>query len=263
MPTTSNFFIETWGLHDMAHATVEPTIPASQSDALLPEPSKQDTLSLRDFRDLVANMPVSPQAFTSKWSTWASHMSGDGTAAASRTIFGESSEVITLSRSDLRHLAANEDQAQFVMATIIWGYPRGMRGNNVANLIGRFDALISLLADVRGKQVEDWKSHYAQLASISGVGLSTYTKFLTFLSVSIHGHNALILDDRIIRIAQSGIFQELAPLHGLKNAVHSYPRYLECMHSLAGDLAVSAEQLEFFLFEFGLNLKSSRFAAMR
>jgi hypothetical protein len=27
------------------------------------------------------------------------------------------------------------------------------------------------------------------------------------------------------------------------------------MHRLAGDLAVSAEQLEFFLFEFGLNLK--------
>jgi hypothetical protein len=73
----------------------------------------------------------------------------------------------------------------------------------------------------------------------------------------------LILDDRIIRIAQSGIFQELAPLRGLKNAVHSYPRYLECMHSLAGDLAVSAERLEFFLFEFGLSLKSPGCAAMR
>jgi hypothetical protein len=241
----------------MAHAVFEPAIPVSQIDTPLPQPAKQDTLSLHDFRDLIANMPVSHQAFTSKQPTWASHMSGDGIAgAALRTIFGESDEV-TLSRSDLRHLA-NEDLAQFVMATIIWGYPRGMRGNNVANLIGHFDALISLLAGVRGEPVEDWKSHYAQLAPLSGVGLSTHTKFLTFLSVTVHGHSALILDDRILRIAQSGIFRELAPLHGLKNAAHSYPRYLECMHSLAGDLMVSAERLEFFLFEFGLNLKPPR-----
>src|SRR6202011_5816237 len=99
------------------------------------------------------------------------------------------------------------------------------------------------------------------LASISGVGLSTHTKFLTFLLVPVHGHSALILDDRIIRIVQSGIFQELVPLHGLKNAVRSYPHYLECMHGLAGDLTVSAERLEFFLFEFGLNLKSPGYAA--
>jgi hypothetical protein len=84
-----------------------------------------------------------------------------------------------------------------------------------------------------------------------------YTKFLTFLSVPVHGLSALILDDRIIRVAQQGIFQELAPLQGLSdsNAARSYPRYLERMHSLAGDITVSAEQLEFFLFEFGLNLK--------
>jgi hypothetical protein len=88
----------------MAHATVEPTILASQSDPLLPQPAKQDTLSLHDFRDLIANMPVFHQAFTSKQPTWASHMSGDGTAAAAlRTIFDESDEV-TLSRSDLRCL---------------------------------------------------------------------------------------------------------------------------------------------------------------
>jgi hypothetical protein len=247
----------------MAHAIVEPTIPASQFDTPLPEPSKQDTLSLRDFRDLIANMPVSHQGFTSKRSTWTTHLTCDGTAGtALRAVFAGSSEV-TLSRSDLRCLAENEDLAQFVIATIIWGYPRGMRGNNVTSLVRDFDALIRLLSSVRGKPVEDWKSHYAQLASISGVGLSTHTKFLTFLSVAVQGHTALILDDRIIRIAQCGIFQELAPLHELKNAVRSYPRYLECMHRLAGELAVSAERLEFFLFEFGLNLKSPGCAAMR
>jgi len=77
-------------------------------------------------------MPVSHQAFTSKQSTWTSHLAVDG-GAALRASFADASEV-TLSRSDLRHLATAEDLAQFLMATIVWGYPRGMWGNNVASL---------------------------------------------------------------------------------------------------------------------------------
>jgi hypothetical protein len=241
----------------MAPAIAESIVPASQSKTSLDGAAQRDPLSVRDFRDLIANMPVSYQAFTSKQSTWASHLAGNNAASAALgTIFGESDEV-TLSRSDLRGLAKNEELAQFLMATIIWGYPRGMRGNNVASLIRHFDILMELVSTVRAESVPDWKSHYARVAPIAGIGLSTYTKFLTFLSVSVHGHTALILDDRIIRVAQQGVFQELAPLQGLNNnnSSRSYPRYLECMDGLARDLSVSAEQLEFFLFEFGLNLK--------
>ena len=128
----------------MAYATVEPTIPPSQSHALLRSLQSKDTLSLRDFRGLIANMPVSHQAFTSKRSTWTTHLACDGTAgAALHAIFAGSSEV-TLSRNDLRRLAENEDLAQFVMATIVWGYPRGMRGNNVASLIRDFETVEAL-----------------------------------------------------------------------------------------------------------------------
>jgi len=93
---------------------------------------------------------------------------------------------------------------------------------------------------------------------IKGIGPSTYTKFLSFLSVQVQGHAALILDDRIIRVANEGIFEELRPLKNLshkKNADVSYPDYLRCIHDIASQLSVSPEQIEFFLFEFGLNLK--------
>jgi hypothetical protein len=214
-------------------------------------------MRLSEFRSLVANMPVSYQAFASKRFSWPSHISrGDSAGNALRSIFGTSDEV-TLSRSDLRSFACKPDLEQFVMATIIWGYPRGMRGNHVANLISHLGSLTQLLSAARTQPVAEWDTHYAKVGPIAGIGLSTYTKFLNFLSAQVQGHTALILDDRIIRVANQGIFEELAPLQGLSNynAARSYPQYLECIHGLANNLAVSAEEIEFFLFEFGLNLK--------
>ena len=214
-------------------------------------------MRLSEFRTLVANMPVDYQAFTSKQSIWASHLNrNDNAGGALRTIFGTSHEV-TLSRSDLRSFACKPDLAQFVMAAIIWGYPRGMRGNHVSNLIGHLGSLTQLLSAARTQTVADWGTHYTRVRPIVGIGLSTYTKFLSFLSVHVQGYTALILDDRIIRVANQCVFEELAPLRGLSydNAPRSYPQYLECIHGLAEDLEVSPEQIEFFLFEFGLNLK--------
>lgn len=202
-------------------------------------------------------MPTSYQAFASKRSTWAPHINQDDEAgSALRSIFGTADE-ITLSRSDLRSLAAKADLVQFILATIIWGYPSGMRGNNVTKLIGHLNSLAQLLSSTRTEPVTKWSEHYAEVELISGVGLSTYTKFLSFLSVRVQGHTALILDNRIIRIANKGIFDELAPLKELSdyNKVRFYPQYLECMHDVADNLAVTAEEIEFFLFEFGLYLK--------
>jgi 8-oxoguanine DNA glycosylase-like protein len=214
-------------------------------------------MRLSDFRDLIANMPVSYQAFKSKRSTWAKYARGNGSAASAlRSIFGESEDV-TMSRSDLRRLAMELDKARFVIATIIWGYPRGMRGNHVARLVTQLQPLTRLLSSARAQPLTDWNAHYEAVSAIAGIGLSTYTKFLTFLSVNVHGHGALILDDRIIRVANQAVFEELAPIRQLSthNAVRSYPEYLSCVHGLADTLAVSAEKVEFFLFEFGLNLK--------
>jgi hypothetical protein len=214
-------------------------------------------MRLSQFRELVANMPVSDQASTSKRSTWAKYIDGGGAAGnALRSIFGVRNEV-KLSRLDLRGFASNSDLAQFAMATIIWGYTSGMRGNNVPKLIPHVDRLTQLLAEARAQPVTDWSTHYDEVKRIPGIGLSTYTKFLNFLSVRVHDHTALILDNTIIRIANQGVFEELAPLQELKisNAARFYAEYLTCMHAVASDLAVPAEAIEFFLFLFGLNLK--------
>lgn len=213
-------------------------------------------MKLSEFKDIIVSMPVAYQAFTSKKSTWEKHMSKDEAGQALHGLFANSDEV-TISRSDLRSFAEHPHLAKFIMATIIWGYPSGMRGNHVADITGKIGDLTMLLSTVRNQPIEDWVSHFQAISRIKGLGLSTYTKFLNFLSAKIHNHPALILDDRIIRIATSGTFEELKPIQHLNsyNAVRSYPQYLSCMCKLEDSLDVAAENIEFFLFEFGLNLK--------
>lgn len=215
-------------------------------------------MRLSEFKSLIANMPVTHQAFASKRATWAPHIDKNNEAGKALCSIFRNSDEVTLSRSDLRSLASKPNMAEFVMATIIWGYPRGMRGNHVENLIGHLDTLTQLLVTAKTHPITDWNLHYANVRPVNGIGLSTYTKFLSFLSIQVNGHGALILDDRIIRVANQEVFEDMRSLRNLsyQNAARYYPDYLQRMDTIAAELSVTSEQLEFFLFEFGLNLKS-------
>jgi hypothetical protein len=218
-------------------------------------------MRLADFTDLISNMPVSNQAFASKRSTWSTHINGGGAAgAALRALFNAhdiTSENIFLSRSDLSDLALKPNLAEFVMATIIWGYPRGMRGHNFRNVTTHLEDLCQKLLVARFP-IPNWISHYKDVREIPGIGLSTYSKFLHFMSANVEGHKALILDQRIIEVVQQNLFEELASIRKLTsaNASRLYPKYLECMDDAASRLSLPSDKLEFFLFEFGLHLKA-------
>lgn len=215
-------------------------------------------MRIADFSPLISNMPVSSQAFASKRSTWSTYLNREDVAGtALRSIFGHSNKVF-LSRSDLREFASRADLAEFVIATIIWGYPRGMRGNHFASVVVHLEPLCELLSAVRSCPINDWNSHYEMLRPINGIGLSTYTKLLHFLSVKVGRRESLILDQRIIDTVKQSRFEELAPIRELNSssAPRRYPEYLECLNHIALQLSVSPENIEFFLFEFGLHLKS-------
>jgi len=174
-----------------------------------------------------------------------------------RHIFGDADSVC-VSRDDLREWARAENLDCLVMGTLLWGYPDGMRGNHASNISDNLAALTGLLGEAR-LGISNWKEHFDKVESISGIGLSTYTKFLNFLSASVCGKSALILDKRIIVVAKSRAFRDFT---GSFTALR-YPTYLERMHSIADALEVEAENLEFFFFEFGLYLKQPRDSATR
>jgi len=205
-------------------------------------------------------MPVDYQAFSSRLATWENYIKEDCQAGcALRSIFGDYKEV-TLSRSDLRGLtlAPENDMVKFIMATIIWGYPRGMRGKNINYLIKDIGRLADVLTEGRGG-VDGWSDHYENIIkNFKGIGLSTYTKLLSFLGIEVDGYISLILDERIIRVANRGVFDDMERFSDMtyQNANGYYPRYLELLNTTDDDIQVRPEQLEYFIFNFGLNLKS-------
>ena len=187
--------------------------------------------------------------------TWKKYEDGWARASLSN-IFGPSKDVL-LSRSDLREFARNNEVDKLIMATIVWGYPSGMRGKNFDRLLEHIEALKNLLMLAQDGPVNDWGTHFQGVEKIPGLGLSTYTKLLNFMSVRVGQFQALILDERIISVLKQCVFEELKPLRGLTtySAVRLYPKYLELMDSLSRELRVPAENLEYFLFEFGRNMK--------
>lgn len=194
---------------------------------------------------------------------WGTDLLGEALHSIFRDFGGK--DEVCISRSDLRRLAKEPQLERFVMATILWGYetPAGLRGDNFREFTEHpthLSMLTKSLSDAAAQGIIDWDDHYfKKVTPIKGIGLSTYTKFLTFLSVEVHGDTALILDSRILQVVQwaQGIFVELNPLQGLKdsNKERMYPTYLRCIHKISDGLRVPAENMEFFLYNFGSDLK--------
>lgn len=201
-------------------------------------------------------MPEQEQAFTSKKSTWNKYLT-DETCVSEvlKSLFGDN-DIVEISRNDLFQYAQEKDFNKFIVATLLWGYPSGMRGNHFYNITEKIETLIELLQEAR-TNVNNWRHHYEKVKAIRGLGLSTYTKFLYFLNVEVEHNPALILDERIIKTMNKNLFSEFESLKKIKsyNAVKNYPVYLSLMNHIANNLEVEHGKLEMFIFEFGLNLK--------
>lgn len=212
-------------------------------------------MELRAFARLIKVLPVSYQAGTSKWSTWQKFEHLHRVGPALKGLFGPD-EKLVLSRDDLRELGRDDDLAPFVVATIVWGYPSGMRGANFASLAETISQITRKLKHVQKRGVPNWQKHYEKLG-FYGVGISTWSKLLNFLDVQVENHKALILDDRIINVLKERVFEELESIQIIRrdNAHKTYPQYIEKMHELASRYKVDPEALEMFVFSFGPTLK--------
>lgn len=209
------------------------------------------------FRDLIANMPIREQAFTSKRETWEKYIPElPGIEDLIGEIFGHSKSV-EISRHDLFTFGQTSKVKLFVFATVLWGYPAGMRGHHFQSIFQNIDHLEKILISNRETNIENWGEHYRLIDQVKGLGLSTYTKFLYFIRATINGLPALILDQRLIDVFRKGIFMECSDLKTIHygSAPDLYPKYLKMMDCIANKYHIDSGKLEMFLFEFGGNLK--------
>lgn len=214
-------------------------------------------MTIYNFQDLIQNMPVAQQAFKTNRATWENaEQEYPFLDEINNILFGENDHLF-LSRNDVFN---TEEIKSKIIKAIYWGYPRGMRGLHFQNIINSLDEVVqtlTLLINLGRPNDENFEKTREAFGNINGVGLSTYSKWLYFLNISINNCPCMILDIRIIQVCSNGVFEELAELNHLtyNNAPDNYLIYNEAINKLATNMNTQGANVELFLFLFGNNLK--------
>lgn len=211
---------------------------------------------MKSYEALIRQLPVEDHAISTKLSTWYKYKNEyPAIWHIIKSLFGDKSE-LKLRRQDLKEIADSQNYEKLVITTILWGYSSGMRGNNFTKILDQLDSITRLLSSAE-KGVDNWQSHYAQVKEISGLGLSTYSKFLYFIGGKVEGNSSLILDVRVIQAINTGLYREFQCMNKITytNAPRLYPDFLKIANDFATSAGCLAEQVEMFLFIFGQNLK--------
>ncbi len=205
-------------------------------------------MRIADYKDFISKFPYLNQSFSVDRQTWDF---SDQKENIDR-IF-DSKESIILRRNDLYN--ARFDTTDFIIKTLMWGYPRKGRGNNIKNIFKKdnFHCLVKMLETYRDTKVQ-MEQVEEDVKSIKGLGMSTMTKFTTFLNTKINGYQSVILDDKIMKVINESKFIELQNLKGIKDKNKTFIPYIKTLNTLAEDLNINPNQIELFLFVFGQNL---------
>ncbi len=138
----------------------------------------------------------------------------------------------------------NEDKC---LDILLWGYPRGGRGNNIKKSISE----IANIAKIVSNKKLTWNDYLKSLKG-TGVGIATASKFAYFFNLTFEGQKALILDQQIADVLETGVWgKELSAVGPYSNWPKRYIRYLKEMNSLAGRIESTGDQLELALYLFG------------
>jgi hypothetical protein len=208
---------------------------------------------LSDYEGLIGRLPHLQQAFETKKSTWSRHLGDETFRTFYRKIF--SAETSFVSRAEVFEMAQSDSKAG-VLLTITWGYPRNMRGNSFATVLSSLPTIEKALSVSRDLNRESFQELLTATRR-TGIGPSTLSKLLYFFRFRLDDYPCLILDERIIGVVSARRFSELLPLQeNLSASVYrNYKAYLHAMHEISESKQYLADQLEFFLFLLGRNLK--------
>ncbi len=247
-------------------------------------------MNISTYKDLIANLPVKEQCFTTKRSTWQwanedkKNEKGnkidleeeyewlkkynDKWFTKNDTLSNKKEEVhtLTISRQDIFNCNNSDSFKEFILKTIYWGYTGGTRGNHFRDILSEIKTIEDVLLELKRKtnlNEDDFNKAANDFKPITGLGLSTYSKLLYFLDIKFNDYPCLILDQRIIDVFNNNnLFEELKIKSIIKMNKNNketksidYLRYLRLINQLALKLNTKEENIEQFLFTFGNHLK--------
>jgi hypothetical protein len=216
-------------------------------------------VKIANYKILISNLPVRQQCFTTKRNTWQKAEAEIGWLKQfNDTVFGDKA-TLTISRNDIFETTVLRE---IILKTIYWGYTAGMRGNHFINILKHIDLIestLKILKQTDRPTTEDFNNLTATFKTVTGLGLSTYSKILYFLEVSFYGNPCLILDQRLIDVFASKAYSEFQQLRRIRygNAEGKYLDFLRLTNQVSKKLETDGENIEQFLFIFGNNLKTT------
>ncbi|MEI6677380.1 MAG: hypothetical protein WCL21_02165 [Mariniphaga sp.] len=225
---------------------------------------KRKEMKISDYKILISVLPFMEQAFEIKRGNWEDLISEEYLEKIfnlndiiNPNVKQKKDHRILISRFELFH---DQPIEILLIKILMWGYPTRGRGRNIENVLKEpnFSEIKILLTNLKDKgdiTIGDIK----EVLKIGGLGLSTLTKFLYFMRLTVESYRALILDQRVISAINSNIFcdkgiEKFKKLR-YENAVDNYIEYLSFSHEIADQLHLKPDQVEMFLFEYGQNLK--------
>lgn len=204
--------------------------------------------SISEYKDLISNLPVEQQSSTIKKKIW-KRIEYKRKAEIERDIFGNE-DYIEISRKDI---FAETDITKKIIMILMWGYPTGGRGNNIQNLLEKINDIIDILKSINKKNLtmSEARENIKTLNRITGLGMSTWTKFLYFFDVSIDSNKCQIFDLKIVASLNKKQFDEFEQ-KTWKQDITFYLEYNKMLNEIAKTLEVSPDRIELFLFLFNL-----------
>ena len=164
---------------------------------------------------------------------------------------------IEISREDI--FEEKKDLEKKLIMVLLWGYPTGGRGNNIADILYSRNELIPRISDFIENHEKKINSKvfknlfYTQNENgekrekIKGIGLSTMSKILYFFEIKIDNNPCLIYDSQIRLSLQRNQIDEFYNCPWKKNYA-SFFHYLEVINKCSEEIKTEPDALELFLF---------------
>ena len=214
-------------------------------------------MELLELKELIKAIPVMNQATRVNKESWSKKLKTDSTAKKEfDSIYPDSECVITR-----KEILEEPDSKRKSMMTLMWGYPTGGRGNNISNILDKFDDLYGLLKRYdKEMDKEKFRNLLEEFKEINGLGPSTWSKLLYFFNYSIEGNKCLIYDQKIVSSLNRKQFSELAnDEKKYKQNKNDYLIYLRKIKEWAEKIDAKdsdlPDKIEVFLFYFNLYYK--------
>jgi len=161
-----------------------------------------------------------------------------------------------VSRNDIYNTVDPMDR---LVKIVFWGYPNAFQdGNYLRNILKNAEIITESLGEVGTiLRINDYLELFNNLKSrVSGIGVSTISKILTFWRIKAASSESVIVDSRVMECVR--LFDDFKGMPTATETADGYCEMVKKINSIAKSIEATPEQVEYFLFKMGKVVRENR-----